>query len=169
MAVQTVSKCVKIGSVGLTVREALFVDAYIKNGGNASMAIQEAVPKYREKKYKGNMVRVMGYEELAKPQIRLAIQARLEMLALNKGYVASKFFQLSNDKDSKEIQLRATKELGNIIGVYADGGPKSSSTNVNVLFNFPAGSENPRGEVIEVKAENVEKNENDEDENTENG
>jgi len=168
MSVRTVAKCVKIGDIEVSVREALFIDAYIKSGGNATKAIQDTLPKFSGEQSKA-VASTMGYGELSKPHVKQAIQARLDMLALNKGYVASKFYQLSNDKDSKEIQLRATKELGNIIGVYADGGPKSSSTNVNVLFNFPAGSENPRGEVIEVKAENVEKNENDEDESTENG
>jgi len=138
---------------GLTMREALFCVAYVKNGGNASSALRDI--DIKTKKYKNEQIHVYAYEIVRQPHVKRAISAYLSEI-VTKDFVKGKFSQLAHSAKSEDTQLRATKELGRIVDVYGDKeGGSGGGISLTVSFNVPGIARASDSMIQDVEAREV--------------
>lgn len=131
---------------GLTVKEAVFVREYIANGGNGSKAVMVASPNY-----KPTSATVQACEYLRKDSVKKALQQILSITA-SAEYVKTKFMRLSQDDKDDNLQLKATRELGRVLGLYGDESGRISGA-VNVTFNMPGVARDPVKQPIDITEE----------------
>lgn len=109
----------------MTLKQQRFVKEYISNGGNSSQA---ALKVYD---VKPEIARSMGSENLAKPDIKQAIESALSSLDITPSSVAKEINNLATknvEKISGDVKLKANIELLKLMGAY----PGSKHTNINI-------------------------------------
>ena len=128
---------------GLSIRESIFVREYINNGGNATRAVLKASPRLTY-----GAAGTTAWQELRKPHVRAALSEILTVTA-TADYVKAKFQRLSQDDKDDNIQLKATRELGHVLGLYGGEG-MGTQNNLQINVNIPGIARDP---VIEVNGQ----------------
>ncbi len=120
----------------LQFKQRLFVECYLKNGGNGTQAVIDAKynVNYKDKSGKDTgipnrgVAKVMAYEELRKPHITSLINAKLEEFGFNFDSVKQQHLFLLNQHADLKMKGKAIDMFYKLRGEY----PKESKTEVNV-------------------------------------
>ncbi len=123
-------------ATGLTQSEADFIANYLEFDGDNIKAVMKMHPDWTS-----TSARVESYRLLRKPQIQAVLTSTLKVETLNANWIGTKFKQLATKGKSEDVQLRATREIARMVGVYAqEGGPSGSNgSGVTININVPGG------------------------------
>lgn len=101
--------------MALTTKQRAFVEAYLSNGFNATQAAITAG-------YSPKTARAMGSENLAKPDIKAAVEARLSAMAM------------SADEALYRLSEHARGDMGDFMGLSLDQLKKATKTRLIKKF-----------------------------------
>ncbi|MDA2930738.1 terminase small subunit [Acidobacteria bacterium AH-259-O06] len=119
-------------SLRLTVKQQRWIEAYVENGGNATQAALEAYDTGYDS------ARVIGSENLAKPNIRWEIQARMGDARLTTEdalHTVKQALEATNVKDRPDwrSRLKAADMTLKLTGAYSRGEMKNDDEDVDTF------------------------------------
>lgn len=119
----------------LSLKQKLFINAYMSNGCNATQAAIMAG-------YSENSACVIGSENLSKPEIKDEIdrllRLKMEVLGITPDFVANNIKEIAADPTTgKMAKLRANELLGKTQGMFTDRTEIDLAGKVSVQFSAP--------------------------------